>query len=121
MKIKQINLRKSFAATSLFVSNLGEHTIGLLTEPYHYKNKISKVNYNFDLFPDSALSQVPCAAIIAPKYFRATFMPHLSTLDIAVVFFRKQDLLLVRRYCDAKQPMIQDWMVKIMEYANHRS
>ena len=121
MKVKQINLRKSFAATNLFVSGLEENTVGLLTEPYHYKNKISKVGYNFDLFPDTTMSGPPRAAMIVPKSLHATFLPNLSTPDVATVYFKSQDLLLVSGYCDAKLPMIQDWLTNIMDYANRRS
>ena len=120
MQIKQVNLRKSFAATSLFVSTLNTAHIGLLSEPYHYRNKICKVGNNFDLFPDAQLTQPPRAAIIVPKSFNATFLPHLSNPDASVIFFRHQNLLLVSGYCDAKLPMIQDWMTKILDYANHR-
>ena len=121
MKIKQINLRKSFAATNLFGANLATDTIGLLTEPYHYKNKICKLGYNFDLFPDTTLEQPPRAAIMVPKPFNATFLPHLSKPDVVVVYFKRQHLLLVSGYCDAKLPMVQDWLTKIMEYVNTRN
>ena len=121
MKVKQINLRKSFAATSLFVSTLNSSTIGLLTEPYHYKNKICKVGRNFDLFPDIELTKPPRAALLIPKSFNATFLPQLSNPDVSVVFFKRQNLLLVSGYCDAKLPMIQEWMNNIMEYATNRN
>ena len=121
MKVKQINLRKSFAATNLFGANLPTNTVGLLTEPYHYKNKICKLSYNFDLFPDTMLQSPPRAAIMVPKSFGATYIPHLSGPDVAVVFFKSQHLLVVSGYCDAKLPMIQDWLKKIMAYVNSKN
>ena len=121
MKIKQINLRKSFAATSLFAAKLESHTVGLLTEPYHYKNKICKVGYNFDLFPDNTLTSPPRAAMIVPKALKATFLPHLSGPDVVTVFFKAQNLILVSGYCDAKLPMIQRWLTEIMEYVNSKN
>ena len=56
MKFKQINLRKSFAATHLFASKLNALSLGLLTEPYHYKNKIPKLGTLFELFPDTTIA-----------------------------------------------------------------
>ena len=120
MKIKQINLRKSFVATNLFATNLDPSCIGLLTEPYHYKNKICKLGYKFDLFPDGTLSSPPRAAIMVPKHFNATLLPQLCTADVAVVYFKHQHLLLVSGYCDAKLPMIQDWLTNIMEYVQNK-
>ena len=121
MKVKQINLRKSFAATNLFASSLDINCIGLLTEPYHYKNKICKLGSNFDLFPDSTFDQPPRAAILVPKTYKATYLPQLSTSDVTAVYFRSQDLLLISGYCDGKLPMIQDWLTKIMDYTNHKN
>ena len=121
MKVKQINLRKSFAATSLFVSSLHPSSIGLLTEPYHYRNKICKVGRNFDLFPDTTLAKPPRAAILIPKSLNATFLPQLSNPDVTTIYLKKQHLLLVSGYCDAKLPMIQEWLIKIMEYSNTRN
>ena len=121
MKVKQINLRKSFVATNLFASQLDTLTVGLLSEPYHYRNKISRLGYNFDLFPDTTLLAPPRAAILVPKSFNATFLPHLSTPDVAVVFFKQFNLLLVSGYCDIKLPMIQDWLTNIMNYVNSRN
>ena len=120
MKVKQINLRKSFAATSLFVSQLPSSTVGLLTEPYHYKNKICKVGTNFDLFPDNTLPLPPRAAIMVPKVFRATYLPQLSGPDVVVVYFKHQHLLLVSGYCDGKLPMIQSWMDNVLNYADDK-
>ena len=121
MRINQVNLRKSFVATNLFVANLDSNTIGLLTEPYHYKNKICKLGYNFDLFPDTTLKAPPRAAILVPKTLGASFLPQLSTPDVTVVYFRAQNLLLVSGYCDAKLPVVQGWLTKIMNYVNGRN
>ena len=121
MKVRQLNLRKSFAATSLFGATLPTNTVGLLTEPYHYRNKICKLGYNFDLFPDTTLDQPPRAAILIPKSFDATYLPHLSGPDVTVVYFKTQHLLIVSGYCDGKLPVIQDWLTKIMEYVNNRN
>ena len=118
MKFKQLNLRKSFAATNLFISRLDTLSVGLLTEPYHYRNKISKVGPNFDLLPDITLPSPPRAAILAPKHLQATFLPHLSNADVAVAFFKQFNLLVVSGYCDIDLPMIQDWFSDIIEYAS---
>ena len=120
MKVKQINLRKSFVATNLFANQLDSSHIGLLTEPYHYKNKICKLGYNFDLFPDATLSSPPRAAILVPKRFNATLLPQLSSADVVTVYFKHQHLLLVSGYCDGKLPMIQGWLRDIMEYVHNK-
>ena len=121
MKVKQINLRKSFAATNLFVSTLNCDTIGLLTEPYHYRNQISKIGYNFDLFPENLLNSPPRAAIITPKSLNAVSLPHLSSPDVSTVYIKHNDLLIVSGYMDIKLPVIQDWFVKIMDYVGERN
>ena len=121
MKIKQINLRKSFAATNLFAAQLDTNVVGLLTEPYHYKNKICRLGYNFDLFPDTTLGKPPRAALLVPKSLNATFLPHLSTPDVAVIFLKPQNLLLVSGYCDANLPMIQEWLTNIMVYVRNKN
>ena len=121
MKVKQINLRKSFAATNLFVSQLNTSTLGLLTEPYHYKNKICKTGYNFDLFPDNTLSAPPRAAILVPKHMNATFLPQLSCPDAVAIYFKQHDLLVISGYCDGKLPMIQPWLTKITDYASNKN
>ena len=100
MNIKQINLRKSFAATNLFVSRLDSQSIGLLTEPYHYRNKISKTGPNFDLFPDNTMTAPPRAAILVPRGLQATYLPHLSTPDFSIVYFKQFNLLMASGYCD---------------------
>ena len=121
MKIKQINLRKSFAATNLFAATLHTESIGLLTEPYHYRNKICKLGYSFDLFPENTLDAPPRAAILIPKSFHAVFLPHLSRPDVSTVFLKHANLLLVSGYFDAKLPVIQDWMTNIMQYVQDKS
>ena len=121
MKVKQINLRKSFAATNLFVSSLNLDTIGLLTEPYQYRNKICKLGYNYDLFPENTLESPPRAAILAPKTLNAVYLPHLSTPDVSTVYFKHADLLMVSGYLDAKLPVIQPWFTKIMEYTRDKN
>ena len=121
MKFKQINLRKSFAATHLFASKLNALSLGLLTEPYHYKNKIPKLGTLFELFPDTTLASPPRAAILAPKSLHATYLPHLSGPDVTVVFLRRHNLIIVSGYCDKNLPMIQPWLTKIMEYADDKS
>ena len=120
MKVRQINLRKSFAATTLFASQLDINTLGLLTEPYHYQNKICKLGYNFELFPDTTQPSPPRAAILVPKCFQATFLPQLSTPDATVVFFKQQNLLVTSGYCDGKLPMIQEWLRKIIAYVDSK-
>ena len=120
MKVKQLNLRKSFVATNLFAAGLELDTIGLLTEPYHYRNKINKIGPNFDIFPDTTIEAPPRAALIIPKNLNATFLPNLSCLDATVVFFKHANLLLVSGYCDGKLPVIQDWMSKIVEYSDSK-
>ena len=100
MKVQQVNLRKSFAATNLLASKLDFSSIGLLTEPYQYKNKIPKLGSVFDLFPDNTQSQPPRAAILSPKSLQAVFMPHLNTPDVSVILLRRQNLLVVSGYCD---------------------
>ena len=121
MKVKQINLRKSFAATHLFASQLESSTIGLLTEPYHYKNKIPKLGSLFELFPDTTLSSPPRAAILVPRSLQATYLPHLSGPDVTVLFFRRHKLLVVSGYCDKNLEMIQPWMTDIMDYADNKN
>ena len=121
MKIKQINLRKSFAATNLFAATLPVNTIGLLTEPYHYRNKICKLGYNFDLFPENTLGAPPRAAILIPKLFHAVFLPHLSRPDVTTVFIKHANLLLVSGYFDAKLPVVQDWLDNIMQYVQTKN
>ena len=118
MKVKQVNLRKSFAATNLFASQLHTSTIGLLTEPYHYKNKICKLGYNFELFPETTQSAPPRAAILVPKGMHPIFLPQLSGPDVTVIYFKRHHLLMVSGYCDGKLPMIQPWMERIMDYVN---
>ena len=120
MQIKQVNLRKSFAATNLFAANLNTETIGLITEPYHYRNKICKLGYNFELFPENTLASPPRAAVLIPKKYNPTFLPHLSSPDVVVIFFKQYNLLLVSGYFDIKLPVIQDWMSNIMSYANNK-
>ena len=121
MKIQQVNLRKSFAATNLFASKLEHMSIGLLTEPYHYKNKIPKLGTVFELFPDTTLESPPRAAILAPRSLQATYLPHLSTSDVSVIFLRQHRLLLASGYCDKKLPMIQGWLQRIMDYADNKN
>ena len=121
MKVKQLNLRKSLVATNLFASRLELSTIGFLTEPYHYRNRICKLGQNFDLFPDTTLQAPPRAALLIPKYLNATFLPHLSHPDVSVAYLKHANLLLVSGYCDGKLPVIQDWLTKIIEYADTKN
>ena len=120
MKFKQLNLRKSFAATNLFISRLDPLSVGLLTEPYHYRNRISKVGPNFDIFPETTLVDPPRAAILVPKLLQATFLPQISNPDVAVVYFKQFNLLVASGYCDINLPMIQDWLLGIIEYASEK-
>ena len=121
MRFKQVNLRKAFAATNLFISSLPKDTIGFLTEPYHYQNKISKPGNNFMIFPETTQTDPPRAALLIPKHFRPVFLPNLSNPDCTVGLIKQNNILLLSAYFDKNNPVNQPWFFRAIKYAQDRN
>ena len=109
MLFKQVNLQKAFAATSLFASSLQSNTIAFLTEPYHFKNKLTNLGPNFTVYPETTQADVPRAALMIPRHFPSVFLPNLSNPDCAVCLLKHANLLLVSAYFDKNNDLDQPW------------
>ena len=121
MLFKQLNLRKAFAATNLFLESITNKTIGFLTEPYSYKNKLTNPGANFSIFPETTQTATPRAALVIPRYYNAVFLPNLSNPDCSVCLLKQKRLLLVSAYFDQLEPLDQPWIHAAIRYAKDRN
>ena len=93
----------------------------MITEPYHYQNKICRFGTQHCLYPSQTLNLPPRAAIVVPKNMSVVFITHLSSADCCVLYYKPDNLLLVSAYLDGTKDRLPLWLQSVVEYANGHS
>ena len=98
-----------------------ETYICLCQEPYVYNN-------NAQMQPRTSSKYIggqgltPRTAIYTSTNIKAWFIEALSNRDatVIVVNINKRETMIVSAYLDYKEPVVQPWLTKIMDFAKHR-
>ena len=105
-----------------WIDKIKEETfICLCQEPYVLNSKASmqpRTSNNYI----GGNGDTPRTAIYTSKNIPAWFIESLSNRDITTIIIKinRRETMVCSIYLDSKQPVLQDWLTKAMEFANHR-
>ena len=94
----------------------------MLTEPTTHKDKLSHVPKGYAGLPGTTQLSRPRAAILVPRTLPHVFLEQLSTPDCAVALLdtTRGKVALASVYLDYNLPVVQEWLIKLMEFVNNR-
>ena len=112
-------MHRAQTAAAFLQSTLTEPSqIGLLTEPYAYKNKCIALPAGFKAVPRNATEQRPRAAIFHHHSLELVEIRHLSSRDCVVALVPGPDpIVVVSMYLDILEEIRSDWLRQITNFA----
>ena len=117
--------KAGLAATSLNerLKSLREDFVCLITEPYNFKGKAASLPSNAQIVPENTEEHASRAIIMASPNCEVVEVRNLCTKDSAVAHCKidKVNILLCSVYMDVTMPVQQDFLNKIMDYADSKN
>ena len=104
------------------IKGLKEDFICLITEPHNYRGKEASLPRNCKVVPYNLREKECRAAIIASPNIEIVEISDLCTKDSAVAYCNidNKRILVCSGYLDITQPVLQDWMDKVVKYADSK-
>ena len=104
------------------IKGLKGDCICLLTEPHNYGGKVASLPRNCKYVPYTLKEKECRAAIIASPNIEIVEISELCTKDSAVAYCNIDNsrILVCSGYLDITQPVVQDWLNKVVKYAESK-
>ena len=126
LKFIQLNMNKAdLAAVSLNerLKSIKGDFVCLITEPYNFKGKAARLPSNVQIVPENIKEKTSRAIIIASPNCEIVEVSNLCSKDSAVAHCKidKVNILLCSIYMDINIPVQQEFLNKIMDYADSKN
>ena len=126
LRFIQLNMNKAgLAAISLNerLKNIKGDFVCLITEPYNFKGKVATLPSNVQVVPENTEEKASRAIIIASPNCEIVEVSNLCSKDSAVAHCKidKVNILLCSIYMDVTLSVQQEFLNKIMDYADSKN